>query len=207
MKYIEGTTNILADALSRIYSEDPMGTERAKSEYVPEDRSDSEDTKIEVTRPILGGRAAQIVTDNDGQEAGIRRNPARDRQAPTRYDPEIPGRDPVSKKKKAKKVDKRPERSKENIASTLEVEAEGERVPPQDQNVVNATDPNDPTEPENITKLVTELDVIKAIRHKYGEDEYFSKIMENIEQFPDYEYKEGLLYMNEHERTYLCIPQ
>ena len=61
--YIPGSTNVLADALSRIYSDEPLGIERATSEYVGEDgvgvpvmscRPD------DISHPVYTGAAAMI---------------------------------------------------------------------------------------------------------------------------------------------------
>jgi hypothetical protein len=58
----------------------------------------------------------------------------------------------------------------------------------------------------HLTKLVSELDVIRAIREGYSDDKQFGKIVQESSHFPSYELCEGLLYMKEHEREYLCIP-
>ncbi|QRV80826.1 Retrovirus-related Pol polyprotein from transposon [Ceratobasidium sp. AG-Ba] len=198
IKYIEGSKNVLADALSRIYSNEPKGTERAKSEYVPDMVSESEESENEYTRPLLGGRAAQIVTDAEVMSLEVRRNPARDRQAPKRYDPEIPGINELPKKKtaKGKKTESKNSPISDQLeSSTPEVELEGETVP----NKPTETSADDLAELEQVAKLVSEVDVIESIRDKYDKDESFGKIVENIEQFPGYNLVSGLLYMSEHE--------
>jgi hypothetical protein len=65
--YIPGETNILADALSRIYSSEPLGTVRAPSEFVSNDNSpDSEaemgdvDEEGAITAPVYTGSAAVL---------------------------------------------------------------------------------------------------------------------------------------------------
>jgi hypothetical protein len=228
IKYIEGSKNVLADALSRIYSEEDEGTIRAKSEYVPEEASAEEtEEEGEITRPILGGRAAQVATESTvATSEGIRRNPARVRVAPKRYDPEIPGRPGEgsattawrkgSRKTDAAIVTPRGVES-ENFAeltqplegdaenSTTEiVELEGEGATPNSLGVTH--NPDDPTEPVHITSLVTELDVIGLIRTSYADDEQFGKIIRDLKQYPNYELDEELLYMEEHGRRYLCVP-
>jgi hypothetical protein len=65
--YIEGTENILANALSQLYSNDLPGTERSPSEYVQYDEdspppmpNDKDDTLI--TAPLFVGLEAAAVT-------------------------------------------------------------------------------------------------------------------------------------------------
>ena len=60
--YIPGTDNVVADALSRIYSNDSPGTVRAASEYVYSDVV-NEDPAIETTiaLPVLAGLEAQVA--------------------------------------------------------------------------------------------------------------------------------------------------
>ncbi|KAF7371586.1 Transcription factor [Mycena venus] len=60
IEYIPGTTNILADALSRIYSADEPGTMRAASEFVPMDEDDRRVKEVAEalsigTRPLVIG--------------------------------------------------------------------------------------------------------------------------------------------------------
>jgi hypothetical protein len=97
IRYLDGATNILADALSRIYSEGAKGTERANSEYVSEAESnfgnEQENCVQEVTRPLVAGLAAAVATESGLTSEGVRRNPARARVAQRRYDPEILGRE------------------------------------------------------------------------------------------------------------------
>ena len=55
--YIPGETNVLADALSRIYSDEPMGIERAGSEYVGEDTANMPDSPTST----LASAAVRII--------------------------------------------------------------------------------------------------------------------------------------------------
>jgi RNase H-like domain found in reverse transcriptase/Reverse transcriptase (RNA-dependent DNA polymerase)/Retroviral aspartyl protease len=64
--YIEGSENVVADALSRLYSNDSPGTQRARSEHTYHDVVD-EDTSVvasgeEPDVPVLAGIEARVAT-------------------------------------------------------------------------------------------------------------------------------------------------
>lgn len=60
--YIPGDTNLLADALSRMYSNEPVGIERAESEFVGDDGAGVPHLQqaMEISRPVYTGAAAMI---------------------------------------------------------------------------------------------------------------------------------------------------
>ena len=63
--YIPGSDNVVADALSRIYSYDSSGTVRARSEYTYHDVVDDDTTQVEHagdSMPMLAGIEARIAT-------------------------------------------------------------------------------------------------------------------------------------------------
>ena len=65
--YIEGSENVVADALSRLYSNDSPGTLRARSEFTYHDVVDDDTLKVEVVEdsdvsPVLAGIEARVVT-------------------------------------------------------------------------------------------------------------------------------------------------
>jgi hypothetical protein len=63
--YIAGSENVVADALSRTYSNDSAGTERSRSEYTYHDVVDDDTAIIDDsagTIPVLAGIEAQIIT-------------------------------------------------------------------------------------------------------------------------------------------------
>ena len=69
IEYIPGSTNILADALSRIYSADEPGTVRAESEFVPPDEEEVEASSIRaamtaITRPVRTGEQVFAALDS-----------------------------------------------------------------------------------------------------------------------------------------------
>nr|GAT48782.1 gag-pol polyprotein [Mycena chlorophos] len=65
VKYVPGTENVLADALSRIYSNEAPGTVRARSEYTYHDVVDNDAMGMElgaISMPVLTGPEAQALT-------------------------------------------------------------------------------------------------------------------------------------------------
>ncbi|KAF8694387.1 hypothetical protein RHS03_08195, partial [Rhizoctonia solani] len=230
IKYIEGTENVLADALSRMYGNDNEGVERAISEYVNESNSEGEDkapAEHEYTRPVLVGVAALVAQESGVNSDMVRRNPTRTRVTPKRYDPIIPGREPSMTKKKQPR--KEPTRIQE-VTRGDDGQSEAPRVSsPQDRettqigptgNTTVKEDSPPDVEPEGeeypnenfeilipqVTEIVTELDVIESIRGNYANDKQFGPIVNNPESFPNYQMKDGLLYMDNNDETVLCIP-
>lgn len=80
--YIPGKTNVLADALSRLYSEDAPGTVRAESEHIVE-ASDEDDSAMRVSiadlsvpnacrysAPVLTGAEAMCAAAGFGPDSG-----------------------------------------------------------------------------------------------------------------------------------------
>ncbi|KIL54487.1 hypothetical protein M378DRAFT_92455, partial [Amanita muscaria Koide BX008] len=71
--YVPGETNVFADALSRIYSDEPLGIVRAESEYVSrdDDDGDDDDDVPGTSRPVYTGVAAIALS---GIEMPVRRS-------------------------------------------------------------------------------------------------------------------------------------
>ena len=62
VQYIAGTDNVLADALSRMYSNDSPGTQRARSEYTSFDSMDEEPEELVGDMVLLAGMEAIVAT-------------------------------------------------------------------------------------------------------------------------------------------------
>jgi hypothetical protein len=65
VKYVPGTENILADALSRIYSNEAPGTVRARSEYTYHDVVSNNDLEIQsISIPVFAGMEARALSSD-----------------------------------------------------------------------------------------------------------------------------------------------
>jgi hypothetical protein len=63
--YVPGTENVLADALSRIYSNETPGTVRARSKYTCHDVIDSDVSEINsISMPVFAGREASALSSD-----------------------------------------------------------------------------------------------------------------------------------------------
>ncbi|KAF8752795.1 hypothetical protein RHS01_07224 [Rhizoctonia solani] len=232
IRYIEGSQNVLADALSRMYSEDKKGTVRAASEYMADiDGSDTTGNAHtptgQLTRPVITGMAAKVAAKSRVTSEGVRRNPARNCVAPKRYDPEIPGRGDYGrigtrapKRRNANdKANWDPDRreefdeimngSTEAGSETRETESMSSpaSVELEGGNTTgNKVDPTDRSDHRHITQLVSEIDVVSAIAEGYKKDKDYEKIIEEPSQFPQFELRKELIYFSKHGRLYLCVP-
>lgn len=68
--YAAGSENILADALSRLYSNDTAGTVRAHSEFTDFDLMDDEPTALVSRMVLLSGMEAVVATHRDTGPVG-----------------------------------------------------------------------------------------------------------------------------------------
>ena len=87
MTYIPGSENVVADALSRIYSNDASGTVRAHCEYTYHDVVDDDTTQVEHAEeliPVLAGIEAHIATQLEPRTGGLLRRLSWPRNLPRR---------------------------------------------------------------------------------------------------------------------------
>ena len=60
--YVAGSENVLADALSRMYSNDSLGTERARLEFTLFDVMDEDPVVLDSSMVLLAGMEAVVAT-------------------------------------------------------------------------------------------------------------------------------------------------
>ena len=65
--YVTGSENVLADALSHMYSNDSLGTERARSEFTSFDVMDEDSVTLESSMVLLSGMEAVVATHRESR--------------------------------------------------------------------------------------------------------------------------------------------
>ncbi|KAF8666245.1 hypothetical protein RHS04_09699 [Rhizoctonia solani] len=224
IRYIEGSQNVLADALSRMYSKDKKGTVRAASEYMADiDGSNTTGNAHtptgQLTQPVITGMAAKVAAKSRVTLEGVRQNPACNRVAPKQYDPEIPGRGNYGrigtrapKRRNANdKANWDPDRREEfDEITNGSIEAGGETCNTESvsspagveleggNTTGNKADPTDRSDHRHITQLVSKIDVVSAIAEGYKKDKDYEKIIEEPLQFPQFELRKELIYFSKH---------
>ena len=199
---------MVADALSRIYSNDSPGTVRAPSEFTCHDVLD--DDTLPVTDdigelPVLAGVEAVVATRRSSRV-----------RIPTAK--AVAAQDMSTADEDWSFVRRTPAKQKEG--GNTEYNNPGMDLP----DVPSVPDPPTPqatTEPaltidlesssdETIPLLVQNgpgIDLLKELRGRYAEDPFFKVVLGQPKDFRNFECKEGLVYLKENDRRVLCIPK
>ncbi|KAF8752463.1 hypothetical protein RHS01_07674 [Rhizoctonia solani] len=211
----QGSKNVLADALSRMYSEDKKGTERAESEFVPdyEEEDGIRDARGEREPDHVGrcptepgaqksgpGSLRPGIPGRAGQRTRAPRNQGNER-VKENWNPDI--RDEFVGEQIAEEDSRETEPDKREETSPASVELEGGS---RADNERDKWDPLDRSDHRQITTLVKELDVNEAIANGYQSDKDYARIVNEPSRFAQFELRDNLLYFTEHGRTYLCVP-
>jgi hypothetical protein len=175
IKYVPGTENVLADAFSRIYSNEAPGTVRARSEYTYHDVVDNDTIEISsITMPVFAGREAAALT-SDRVTRSMARKAQEAAKAPeiTRESENVVFELPVNPKEggsthknstSAQTTQKVPEPEAENNPEELEPE------------MVEELEQMD----ESLLQVVNSgwkgLDIGKFLANQYNEDKFFTAL-------------------------------
>ena len=204
--YIPGDSNIFADALSRIYSDEPLGIERASTEYVGEDGAGTPimSRGLEVTRPVYTGAAA-VIDFTPRRSARLAKHP----KAPGAYN-ETRRRTPQPR---VEEVEDSPGEGNREIISqgsqTSGTGPQGSYNQCYPEGAVNQERREDTTTRGTVVSTAGEsgMELPGCMRGRYVEDPYFKKIFAAPDQFPHFKYVDGLLYKVMDDGAHLlCIP-
>ena len=205
--YIEGSENVMADALSRLYSNDSPGTIRSQSEFTYHDVVDDDTSTVQQDLPsdvpILAGMEARVATRRGSR---VRRLTEKAALALDDRSVELPS-------------PKRPSRvrdcggpqeggSRNSPTSSVPVPSAPPVVDPPREMVSTSTHQVDGNE---VSSLLTQsslgLDLLAELQGRYTEDPFFRVILEKPNEFQNFKAKEQILYLKEHDKRVLCIPK
>ena len=196
--YAVGSENILADALSRMYSNDSKGTERTVAEFTYHDVTDSDAAVANITTPLLAGVNAIVATR--------RKVPAiNDKQPETSRE--------FARRMKHKFVLKGPQKRTEGGNTTENTEDITDNVQRRSTSSgSNGSDVEEPSEataslPEVLLETADGIDLFKEIKGRYMEDNVFRSVIEKPKDFRNFEVKDGLIYIKMAGQALLCIPK
>ena len=214
VQYVPGSENVLADALSRMYSHDSPTTVRQPSEYT------YHDVVLDDINPLSG-----MIPDLDDIQANAA-EPEKIRKPRKKPEPAETGRPETGMEFAARMKDHfvllGPRERKEggnmepraSINDARVTEPSGSRHPVTEEHELIRELSSDlpdtlatlPTLSQMLTSSTDGIDLIEEIRNKYDQDNLFQKVLENPKNFRNFEVEKGLIYLKEKNRKILCIP-
>ncbi|CAA7270581.1 unnamed protein product [Cyclocybe aegerita] len=226
--YVPGTDNVVADALSRIYSNDAPGTVRAQSEYTYFDVV-NEDTPLddEPIIPLLAGMEACVAVHRSPRrkvppaETG-RPETAAEFAARTKDHFVLKG--PREQKKGGNRSTETLKLTPSNkIHKTQSGESAGQEssspqvpkrdmVPEHEDHGARSGIEKKGLAPEySLLQVLSQpesgIDLEIQLKSKYQDDSFFKNILENPSQFKNFLVENGLIYLRSDHRKLLCIPK
>ena len=208
----------MADALSRMYSGDSLGTERARSEFTCHDVVDDDTvllTTVTDEIPVLAGIEARVVTRRGSRErrpsrravmAGLESSQDFAVRMKDRFVLRGP-RNPVERTEGGR------------INSSIPAPVDTDTPVDADTPVPDAPAPVDTPDPvgasladgSGLLSIVAQstqgVDLLTVLRGRYGSDSAFSSILARPHDFRNFELEDQLIYLKRPGGRVLCIPK
>jgi hypothetical protein len=227
--YIEGSENVVADALSRLYSFDSAGTQRSRSEFTYHDVVDDDTSSVvpeecQETLPILAGVEAVVAT-----RRGSRVRRLTEKAALLLHDDasaDLPLAEPTVSSRAGRPG--RPGRTVKDRVTPVGLQEGGSIAEPSETTemantvdssatvseqhevvlaVPNHTPESDTSNLTVMTQMSLGIDILAELRGKYNEDPLFRVILEKPNEFRNFVVSNRLIYLKENDRQVLCIPK
>ena len=227
--YIAGSENVVADALSRIYSNDSAGTERARSEFTYHDVGDDDTTNVSRSSeilPVLAGIEAQVATRRSSR---TRRPSQKAVMAADNSTAERVINSPTVKTASGSSNNKLPAQKKSRSVHTglrdPAAATEGGSMTQIREETPETTEGTHELEPENsnhqpASEITTEgtlldvvsqslqgMDLLAELRGKFELDPAFQSILNRPKDFRNFEVIDQIIYLKDSEKRVLCIPK
>ena len=215
--YIPGSDNVVADALSRIYSNDSSGTIRARSEYTYHDVLDDDTTRVEHagdSMPMLAGIEARIATrrgtrDRRPSQKAVMASESSTPLAPVQRRKRRPVQDDLHPLDESTEggnmaepdIAEQPQSTVQEDKTTTAQSG----VEPVDEPVI-LNDRND-TLIDIVSQSLQGLDMLAELRGKFELDPTFKPILARPRDFRNFEIEDQLIYLKKQGKRVLCIPK
>jgi Integrase zinc binding domain/RNase H-like domain found in reverse transcriptase len=200
--YVAGTENVLADSLSRLYSDDSPGTERARSEFTMFDAMDEDPAALTSEMVLLAGINAIVATHRNPNKRDV---PAETGRPETSRE--------FAQRFKDKFVLRGPKGRTEGGNGNKEQSSPITHQPLSDHTDHDRNDLIAPEIAATETALVDVLqndagiDVLNELKGHYKDDTLFKSIMEKPKEFRNFQIRNGLIYLKLEGKSLLCIPK
>ena len=232
VEYAAGSDNLLADALSRMYSNDDPATEHARSEYTSFDIVDGVTVHDGPSKGmvILAGINAVVVTHRDSKrnrtpnaETG---RPETSREFASQMKDRFVLHGPKDRTEgglgNVKQIGKKyftipitpnkERRNQRNKEVDIDHGQPDKEVDPEEVNPENHSDRSDQildVDPTLVNVLESDvgLNLLKEIRGHYQNDPTFKLVLNKPKEFRNFEVDDGLIYLKIDGKRLLCIPK
>jgi hypothetical protein len=224
--YIAGSENIVADALSRMYANDAVGTQRARSEYTYHDVVDEDVLFVGLVTeelPVLAGMEARIETRRGtrirqpsskalmAEEAITPAESSQQFAAPVKDRFVLKGpRDP-EERKEGGSTESTPDNAE--FIATADSAGVADDAGAADFEQTSAAELPEHNGPSTtllniVSQSLDGLDLISELRGRYGQDPAFRAILDRPADFRNFEVEEHLVYLIKGPgKKVLCIPK
>ena len=194
IQYIPGETNKFADALSRIYSDEPKGVVRADSEFVDEGNEAAPKTNLRIRPIYVESHLLELLN-------AVTRKSSRLAEKPS------PRYKETRDRRKSRDRSGEPEEGMRN--EDVPMSSIKEVSPESPERLETETRLKETMLPENrLLEVASELGISfpECIRNRYKEDKFFLPILENPEEFTNFSVRNGLvLFVSEGSET-IAVP-